>query len=346
MLLFAVKLLVAGLITLMSSVGVWFPIFFVRRACEERGITSNPVPERERRLYTTALSSTTSLWLSLANFVSAGMLLSMALLHFLPESFVVESGSKADAVTLCSWMLLGLLIPAVIERSVKGSGAHSHVVAGHNSDECAHAASSSDSASTTTLLVVLMCFHGATEGILLGFENNVAALLSAAIPLSVHKFCDGLVIGVAMAKELCAEGERETLNCEDNRVLCTRTSRSSHRFWARLFQGQVGWWLLLTPLAMICVALSTAFSSSASPPAANITPDATPLTTLGSPPLGTRISPVSGLAAMQAMGSGSFVYMGLTILRSEELKGMAANAALLTGVAVTGALFYMTCESQ
>ncbi|KAG5469623.1 hypothetical protein CUR178_01760 [Leishmania enriettii] len=337
MLLFSAKLFVAWWITLMSSVGVWLPIFFVRRRRDERAAASLAAGARARRAHMAATSATTKRWLSLANFLSAGMLLTMALVHFFPESFEVDPGARPNAMALCRWMLVGMLIPVVLERSMKGGGAHID-------EEYAHAGEGANAVSASKLLIVLMCFHGVTEGLLLGFEHKATDLLSAALPLSGHRFCDGLVIGVSVAKETYSDIEEEPLTGDAGDEACTKSNRFPHRFWRRLFQGPVGVWLLLTPITMTCVALSTSLLSGATPALPSAGLDALPPAAPSMPSVAAKASSVSILAALQAVGSGSFVYIGLTILSREELKGMAASAALLTGVGLTCVLFHITSE--
>ncbi|CBZ29804.1 conserved hypothetical protein [Leishmania mexicana MHOM/GT/2001/U1103] len=326
----------------MSSVGVWLPIFLVHRGGDERATALLAPGARGRRPHTTATFSTTKLWLSLANFASAGMLLTIALLHFFPESLEVESGASPDSVALCSWMLLGVLIPAVLERSIKVGGTHSHGATFDVDEEHAHDSGTGSSVSTSKLLIILMCFHGITEGLLLGFENNVAALLSATVPLSGHKFCDGLVIGVSVAKEMYSEVEEDLMSGEGDGEACIKANRSSNRFWRRLIQGPVGVWLLLTPITVICVIMCAALLKGATPAVTSAGFNAAAPAAPSVPSTTTTTSSVSILAAVQAIGSGSFVYIGLTILCGEQLKGMAANTALLAGVGITAALFYTT----
>ncbi|CAG9580560.1 conserved hypothetical protein [Leishmania major strain Friedlin] len=326
----------------MSSVGVWLPIFFARRGRDERATALLAARARGRRPHTTATLATTKLWLSLANFVSAGMLLTIALLHFFPEALEVESGASPDSVTLCGWMLFGVLIPAVLERSIKAGGAHSHGATLDIEEEHAHGSGTGSSGSTSKLLILLMCFHGMTEGLLLGFENSAAALLSATVPLSGHKFCDGLVIGVSVAKEMYSEMEEDAVSDEADVEPCIKANRSSNRFWRLLIQGPVGVWLLLTPMTVFCVVMCAALLNGATTAVTSAGFDAAAPAASSVPSMATTSSSVSILAAVQAIGSGSFVYIGLTILCSEKLKGIAANAALLTGVGLTAALFYTT----
>ncbi|GET91748.1 hypothetical protein, conserved [Leishmania tarentolae] len=342
MLLLVVKLLVSCWVTLMSSIGVWLPIFLVRRGRDERAHAVLRAGSRGRWLHSTATLSSTKMCLSLANLVSAGMLLTIALLHFFPESLEVESGANPDSVALCSWMLVGVLIPAVLERSIKVGGAHSHGAKLDIDEEHAHGDATGSSVSTSTLLMILMCFHGMTEGLLLGFENNVAALLSATLTLSGHKFCDGLVIGVSVAKEMYSEEEEGFMNEEADVEAYTKVNRSSNRFWRRLIQGPVGLWLLLTPITVIGVVMCAALLNGATFAVRSDGDDAVPTTHPSASTTVATTSSVSILAAVQAVGSGSFVYIGLTILSSEELKGIAANAVLLTGVGLTAALFHTT----
>ncbi|KAK7197282.1 ZIP Zinc transporter [Novymonas esmeraldas] len=338
MLLLGTKVFVACWITLMSSVGVWLPIFFVRRARQDRASAGGP---RTRRSTASATPASTKLWLSLANCVSAGMLITMALLHFFPEAFEVdEPGARPDAPTLCAWMLVGLMFPAVLEQSMSGGGGHSHGVASEADEEHGHTGADGKAVATSTLLIVLMCFHGMTEGLLLGFEGNVAALLSATVPLSVHKLCDGLVIGVAMAKELRSPAEEDMGGGGDAAEAAApgKVARTPTRFWHRLFRGPVGVWLLLTPLTMIGVIVCSAFWQGGAAAVGGHHHDDADVST----PAHGKIAPVSTLSAVQAVGSGSFVYIGLSILSGEELKGLAANAALLVGAGCTAALFRMT----
>ncbi|KAG5469270.1 hypothetical protein LSCM1_02485 [Leishmania martiniquensis] len=337
MLLFFAKSFVAWWITLMSSVGVWLPIFFVRREREERITTSLAAGTRSRRLHTMAAFTSTKRWLSLADCLSAGMLLTMALVHFFPESFVVDASASPNVVVLCRWMLVGILIPAVLERSVKGGGAHVD-------EEHERASGRASAISTSKLLIILMCYHGLMEGLLLGFENEVAALLSAAVPLSGHKFCDGLVIGVSVAKEMCSEIGEEPFSGEAVDESCIKSNRASNRFWRQLFQGPVGVWLLLLPITMTCVFFCTSFLSSGTAPVDSAGLHGLPPAAPSVSSTVAKASSVSILAALQAIGSGSFVYMGLTILSKEDLKGIAPNVALVAGVGLTGVLFHLTSE--
>lgn len=369
MLLFLSKLFVAWWITLMSAVGVWLPVFYVRRRSRDDSLVSVGALAHGRKASALAASAATRWYLSLANCVSAGMLLTMALLHFFPESFETGAAGAAPRPTsLCGWMLLGILIPAMLERAMKGSGGHNHGVTSESDGDHSHGeaggsggsgSSGSGATPTATLLIVLMCFHGVTEGLLLGFEERVAALLSAALPLSLHKFCDGLVIGVTVAKGTFTRAGDEAPcppSVEADSGLAERSSRSETRFWRRLYQGPVGAWLLLTPITMVLVvAFSTALKGRSRDTSAigdNHTSFSTPLlavqalsSTLSGG--GTRAAgSVSTLAAVQAMGSGSFVYIGLGILHGEDLKGVATNVALLVGVVLTGALFLYSSDTH
>lgn len=357
MLLFVTKLFVAWWITLMSAVGVWLPIFYVRRSREDSAVGGVGGAFARVKKASLATSATTKWVLSLANCVSAGMLLTMALMHFFPESFEPNSAGASPApASLCFWMLIGLLTPAVLERSMRGSGAHSHGVSSDAAGDHSHGEGGGGSGgvvSAAMLLVVLMCFHGMTEGLLLGFENKTAALLSAALPLSIHKFCDGLVIGVATAKEVYAQANDESSmlpTLESESGLGDRGNRSPTRFWRRLYQGPVGVWLLVTPLTMICVVLfaSSAAAAGWTPAASHRTNSTTqaPAEVASSVPPNEPSHSVSTLAAVQAMGSGSFIYIGLGILGGEDLKGASASAALLAGVALTGSLFLLSSDAH
>jgi zinc transporter ZupT len=354
MLLFASKFIVAWWITLMSAVGVWLPIFYVRRNRDEPLVGAGAFA-RGKKACALMSTATTKWYLSLANCVSAGMLLTMALMHFFPESFETgASGVPPAPTSLCFWLLVGILIPAVLERSMKGGGGHSHGMTDSNDGEHSHGeaggGSSGGGVSTSMLLIVLMCFHGMTEGLLLGFEDKVAALLSAAVPLSIHKFCDGLVIGVAMAKEAYMQSGEEAPCLPTADAEGTRTPM---RFWRRLYQGPVGVWLVLTPITMICVVLfaSTAGHSGGSAVVNQIhhayddvavtqRPLVQPLSVTTT--AANMADSISTLAAVQAIGSGSFIFIGISILNGEELKGLSANAALLVGVVLTGSLFLST----
>ncbi|KPA76863.1 hypothetical protein ABB37_07658 [Leptomonas pyrrhocoris] len=347
MLLFVSKLLVAWWITLMSAIGVWLPVFYVGRNREEPLVEIGAFA-RCKKATLIASSATVKWYLSLANCVSAGMLLTMALLHFFPESFEAGAlGALPAPTSLCFWLLAGILIPAVLERSMKGGSGHSHGV----SSETGSSSSGGGTVSVATLLIVLMCFHGVTEGLLLGFEEKVSALLSAALPLSIHKLFDGLVIGVAVAKEMLNQSAEATPSpslAEAEGRLTEKGPRSSMREWRRLYQSSVGVWLLLTPITMICVVLCTVVMQRRDGLAVvgNIStqpPVVLPLSSTSAPELAPF---VSMLAAVQAMGSGSFIYIGLGILNREDLVGVSANAALLAGVVLTGGLFFISSSSH
>ncbi|KPI86876.1 hypothetical protein ABL78_4066 [Leptomonas seymouri] len=343
MLLLVSKILVAWCITLVSAIGVWLPAFFVSRSHDELLAGAGALAHGKKAPFV-ALSATTSWWLSLTNCASAGMLLAMALLHFFPESFEADaSGVPPAPASICFWMLIGVLVPALLERMMKGDGSHSHGIPNGSDGNHLHgekgSRSSGEVLSTATLLIVLMCFHGVSEGLLLGLEEKVVALWSSALPLFLHRFCDGLVIGVAVVKETVNQSADSPglLATETEGDLVERGSRSSMRFWRCVCHGRVVVWLMLTPITMVCVVLfALATKSSAKLPVDSSIPTQLPTVPQSS---STSVSPS---AVVQAVGSGSFVFIGLGILKSERVKGISASAALLAGVAVTGSLFFFS----
>lgn len=309
--LLAVKLCVVALITASSAVGMWAPFMCVGTSSHFSRLSVSRAPLGSHHLL-----------LSFANCFSAGMLITMALVHFFPDAFdspPVDSKSK----TLSSWMLAGLLIPAVIERTAGGNG---H---GHSHDEVYRRTSRRSSLSTSTLLVLLMCFHGIAEGLLLGFEKSAESLLRATLPLSIHKCFDGVVVGVSIAKEYqrAMPGD-DTSSVDDDFTAISDSSVAAQPaavFSCSIWRPSVVLWLLFTPLAMLLVVALTEVTAIGQRQAADA-----------------EHSSLSWVSLIQALGSGSFVYVGTSILLQEEVKGWRASCALLVGVIFTWLLFALS----
>lgn len=343
--LLTVKAVVVVWITLMSALGVWVPLAFVNRTRIDAFGAAFRRITKKHFFYD---AQTTKLSLSLASCFSAGMLLTMALLHFFPEAFETGGDTRPPVKTLSFWLLCGVLIPAVLELCLDSGSGHSH---GVSSDAEAAGAHGPGGASTSFLLIVLMSFHGITEGLLLGFEGKARSLLSAALPLSLHRFCDGLVIGVSLAKEVyqqkgsTEDNDRSTDDAPNDTSTLYQGS-STVQWTQRVFRGPVGVWLTLTPFTMVCVVVfSAVFSDPSSFSSSNrtLTSSTTSITstTTTATPTSTRFASTPVVSIVQSIGGGSFIYIGLSILSSEEVKGVPASLALLFGVATTMLMFLL-----
>lgn len=377
-----VKLFGVAWITLTSAVGLWAPFLCVGQS--GTGLRLSAYAEVGGGRLTgprPAHIPSGQAFLSLANCFSAGMLLTMALLHFFPSALSLADDTMTPTL-LSGWALAGVLIPALLEHGVAGAGGgggahsgghgHSHGIFAHGGgggggeESLEERRKAKDPAerrtcfSTATLLVVLMCFHGMMEGLLLGLEQHVSSLLKAAVPLSIHRFFDGMVIGVSLAKEVLRSirgdlGEAEMAGPAEDppnggseaaaQRPCGDTPPKKQGFAVcgrRVWQPLVLLWLALTPVTMVAVLLLSSLHPLSlgegyeEEGLATKAPSASPAARTSVKDNGPRLQ---WMAAAQALGSGSFVYLGLSIFIQEELKGLKADATMLFGVVFTMLLF-------
>lgn len=386
------KVLGSCWITVMSAIGIWTPFLCVGRTGGGLNSAGGTRLLNARHSYIPS----GKVFLSLANCFSAGMLLTMALAHFFPSA-LHAADSVVTPTHLCWWMLLGIVLPALLEHGAAGGdGGHTHghghshgIRMGHEDPPSTKASRKSSPISTASLLILLMCIHGMTEGVLLGLEQRTSTLVGAAIPLSIHRFFDGLVIGVSMANEVIRGSKTEADGSDTSALdsegygesqdvvaaaaggpITVPLRRSSavsvvvekQRFsicGRRVWQPVVVMWLALTPVTTVIVILLA--SAGAGP-----IPDGPPvvlksaalsdgMTTSAKHIAGTISTPALAAAAhsrlrwtaiAQALGSGSFIYISMTIFLHEELKGLKADLALVVGIAFTFLLFSIPEEGH
>ncbi|EPY26130.1 hypothetical protein STCU_06306 [Strigomonas culicis] len=302
----------------MSTLGVLTPFcsFSVLRRCSS---SHDPFFVVVRRLRA-----------SFMNCFSAGMLLTLALGHFLPSSFKADPSLSVEH--LCSYVLIGVLFPLLLELLLGGEGSHSHGSHHHHHhhhDDDGSGSRRRRAISTTVILILLMGFHGMIEGMLLGLEKHPDLLWRVAFPLTIHKYFDGIVIGVSVAKDRAkaiqeAEStatEVESPNEEDEKkdLKAASVMRSMSVF--------VIGWLAITPVTMLCVVFYNLFKSAQSTAGK------------GSSQHDASSSASFLFAFVQAAGGGSFIYVSLSILFQEREKGVFSCVAVITGVLFTLLLF-------
>ena len=208
--------------------------------------------------------------LSMLNCFSAGLLLGTGLLHFLVEAVENLSqqrhttkpgdaaaargghhggehaeGAVIDAESLHFCLLIvviGLLVPIVVDRlllplltggNVDSTGhGHSH---GFAADPSGRA-----SPSSPQLIMLLLSVHSLFEGGALGLDSSLASLRRVLLPMALHKVCDGIVVGVSIAKSL-----------HPTTPLLHRAGVSVVTWLAPTFRPQVIAWVLVTPGAIV-----------------------------------------------------------------------------------------------
>jgi hypothetical protein len=153
----------------------------------------------------------------------------------------------------------------------------------------------------TFMLAVLMALHSLTEGASLGLEGSLSSLTVGMIPMILHKFCDGIVVGVRVGKGL----ESEAAPSSQSAISKCEIVRGSIR---RVPLVAVAW-TAITPIVMIAAALGTSGSSNNN--------DHRPDGSL-QPHTGPSDSPGLLTVAVQGMGAGSFIYLALAELVAEE----------------------------
>ncbi|KAF8277446.1 hypothetical protein TcBrA4_0111910 [Trypanosoma cruzi] len=230
-----------------------------------------------------------------------------------------------------------VLFPALIERNITESVAHSGY--GH-SHGLFLAHESYQRLTLMPLIMVPMCFHAVVEGVLLGLEASVAALMGSAVPLLVHRFFDGVVVGVCIAKEVRAEMEAvdevTPLNATEKNTAAGDFAATFRRHACRF---PIILWLCIMPTALLfCVVLTGDFHVHGVSEALHRGGLTRPSDGAESHLRGSWHKGSKWLALTQAVGSGFFLYAGLTTLTLEELKGTRASLALFAGVLFTSLL--------
>ncbi|RNF20915.1 putative zinc/iron permease [Trypanosoma conorhini] len=321
------KMVAAMALTSVTVLGLWTPLLCLRKA---KGNTS-PRP----RMQLMAISRP----LSLANCFSAGMLIAMSLVHFLPDA-IVAAGVGVSPTRLCVALMIGVILPALMERCTADAATHEAHGHGH---EFGLTHEGHHHRSLMSFIVLPMCLHAMVEGMLLGLEPSISSLLGSAVPLFIHRFFDGLVVGVCIAKELCIEvedlDEVAPLNTTDN----STGSDLSAMFRRRVEKFSVILWLSIMPVALLlCVAITSGPGANG---ANNTLYNASPKHSRNAAGRNQNSSGSHGdgawLALTQALGSGFFLFAGLVILMREELQGVRAAVSLSAGVLFTSFLTAM-----
>jgi zinc transporter ZupT len=214
-------------------------------------------------------------------------------------------------------MLAGMLLPIVVEwllsiaPGAPQGGSHSHssmcdVAAGDTASVTAATKQPKGSASSLTLVTVLLSVHSLFEGAALGLESSSEPLGAVLLPMALHKACDGLILGVSIAKSAAA------------------SSQSSTWIWpwfGPALRPQVIGWVLVTPAALVVLGAAQAVWSSGK--------------LLGG-------ASAKAEAAAQCISTGSFVFIALCEIAATELLHTSAHpsevvkrfAALILGVMV------------
>ncbi|CAD2217862.1 hypothetical protein AGDE_09237 [Angomonas deanei] len=299
------KLLTAVWLTITSALGVLGPIVFLRSTKGTNKLHSTGGYER-------------GFFLSLANCFSGSMLLATSVLHLLPHSYT--SASPLTNVQVSYWILAGILFPTLIGKSISGDS-HGH----------SHGTLESSISSTFILLFVLMSFHGLMEGFLLGSELRVEALLQIAIPFCVHRFFDGVIIGTSLAKE--EERKSEVGALPDER----ESTPSRKRFFNRCRVSKLSFissavWLAITPFTIILISIiSTPVEQKSNGTVVEKHND--------------FVDHSLFISITHAVGTGSFIFVALSLLIEEDCKGFAATLSILLGAVVTAVLFFLFSSS-
>ena len=232
--LFLLKSASALGIAFTSCLGLAFPSWLVC-ACsraDQDGINAGAVPRA------------TSLILSCGNALSAGLLLAMGMMHFFSESVAADviktvqnSAPHAEATSvdaavsvvqssslcLCAGIVVLLAIQhAVPWNRMHPEGAHSHAASDEPLDEEQQETEQQLSLRAVIVLAVLLSVHSVVEGIVLGIERAPSTLLSATLPMLLHKFFDGMIIGMRIAKTVDLHSSRgePAAFCASARIAC------------------------------------------------------------------------------------------------------------------------------
>ncbi len=180
-------------------------------------------------------------WVPVGNALSAGLLIGAGLLHFfagsvvraIPDTALEDShghaafetpcheGAEAAVSRCCFALVGGFFLSLVIDRVVMRSAALAPLAAQHGHSHGFHDVEAEPlrspspavlRGSTTAALVVavLLGLHGGFEGVALAVEPSVQAIQRGFLPLLLHKFFDGLVMGIqaSLALEMDPSGAR------------------------------------------------------------------------------------------------------------------------------------------
>jgi zinc transporter ZupT len=280
-------------------------------------------------------------WLPLGNCLSGGLLLGAGLLHFFTgaaSSLADVDGhpdcgdaSKAALERAASVMLGGFFVSLFIDRvllrseqltAAASQHGHSHDVGppSSSSDVSASDVLDQDASGTSTFIVaVLLGFHAALEGVSLAYEPTAAALRNGFVPLVLHKFFDGLLLGIQAAKAplpgepavsksrsiVRDDGSVITIDHFDESGPTSVHGNSKPSSVSQPFLCAVGSWASITPIVMIAVVFAgVGFEAAVAAEATK-----SPLDTAY--PLGPQF---------QCFGAGTFLYVAMMEVLTSEFK--------------------------
>jgi hypothetical protein len=124
-----------------------------------------------------------------------------------------------------------------------------------------HPTASSSSSSTSTILTiaVLMSLHSAIEGTTLALETSAKTLRGAFIPLFIHRFFDGVVVGLqaTVVSELVGgSGDNKEKNSENPLSSLTNFFAEMKRIVFRKETMYLFGWSIITPVVLILVLMA------------------------------------------------------------------------------------------
>ena len=155
---------------------------------------------------------------------------------------------------------------------------------------------------------MLLGFHAALEGISLAFEPTASALRAGFVPLLVHKFFDGLLLGIQAARSAPGPVEprsgRKGARGEDpmESPETPVTAGSGKSALSRGFLGFVLLWSVVTPAALLAAIASGQTSSGKS---------------------GASSGPGMG-PGLQSLGAGTFLYVAMMEVLASEFRTAAS----------------------
>ncbi len=111
------------------------------------------------------------------------------------------------------------------------------------------------SAASVLTIAVLMSLHSAIEGTTLALETSAKTLRGAFVPLFIHRFFDGVVVGFQASAATSGDSSGEAAGAS----LCSELKRIVFRKTTLVLLG----WSIITPVVLVLV-LTTSSPSSAS----------------------------------------------------------------------------------
>jgi hypothetical protein len=234
-----------------------------------------------------------------------------------------EAAQAALEITV-TWLLAGIGLSLGIDRVLLRSGVLAAAVAGQHghSHDCNDLQSTTSETSTednattghdasgvaTVIVAVLLGFHAALEGVSLAFEPNLAALRAGFIPLLVHKFFDGLLLGIQAARSPGGAGEsrhgRRLAKTEDPLELEANSAGQPKSTLSRGFYCFALLWSCVTPAALLAIIAAGQTGSQSASAGENGTKDGG---------MGPRF---------QCLGAGTFVYVAMMEVLSSEFRSL------------------------